>query len=443
MSCGTSCGTKAGGCGSGGACSSGCSTKNNVFDWFSFMPMSYNENYAVVEISFKKGARKGFYRNSQGLDLFKGQLVVVEAAQGFDIGEVSLQGELVKPQMKKRKITERDDTIRNIVRIATEADIDLYLDGRNRENETMVRARAIAHSHNIEMKIGDVEYQGDGKKLTIYYIADGRIDFRELVKVYAREFKVKIEMRQIGARQEAARIGGMGTCGRELCCSTWLQDFKSVTTQAVRYQNLAINTEKMSGQCGRLKCCLNYELDTYNDSLKKFPKNADKIETSEGVAYLRKTEILKKELWYSYDKSNAIVKLSIDSVQQLLWMNKQGQRPESLANFAIAEEKVIDESKHEDLVGNVSLQVLESKARKKHQQFKKQQQQNQPNRGKQDGNRAPRSEQQQTQQRPKNTQQNRPPQQGGNNKPRPNNNRNRSNNNNNKQNPNTNDKGES
>lgn len=377
MSCGSACGTKESGCGSSGGCSSGGCNKNNVFDWFSFMPLSYNENYAVVEISFKKGARKGFYRNSQGLDLFKGQLVVVEAAQGFDIGEVSLQGELVKPQMRKRKVSERADTIRNIIRLATEEDIDLFLDGRNRENEAMVRARAIAHSHKVDMKIGDVEYQGDGKKLTIYYIADGRVDFRELVKVYAKEFKVKIEMRQIGARQEAARIGGVGMCGRELCCSTWLQDFKSVTTQSVRYQNLAINTEKMSGQCGRLKCCLNYELDTYNDALKKFPKNADKIETSEGIAVLRKTEILKKEMWYSYEKSGgAPIKLSVESVQQLLWMNKQGQKPESLANFAIAEEKIVDESKHEDLVGHVNLQALEQKHRKNRNKHQKPQQRN-------------------------------------------------------------------
>ncbi len=399
MSCG-SCGSKDGktsGCGSGGSCSSGGCNRNNVFDWFSFMPTSSFENFNIIEVSFKKGARKGFYRNVNNLDLYKGQLVVVEAAQGYDVGEVNLQGELVRAQMKKRRITERDDTIRNIMRLATEEDIDIFLDGRNKENDTMVRARAIARSMNLEMKIGDIEFQGDGKKLTVYYIADGRVDFRELVKVYVRDFKAKIEMRQIGARQEAGRIGGIGTCGRELCCSTWLQDFKSVTTQAVRYQNLSINTEKMSGQCGRLKCCLNYELDTYNDALKKLPKNAEKIETAGGTAYLRKNEILKKLMWYSLESTPGVFyKLDIETVQQLLWMNKQGEKPEALGTFTVAEEKTVDESKHEDLVGHVSLSSLEEKDRRNRQgnrnrnqgnrpqqQNKSSQQQNSPKEGEQ------------------------------------------------------------
>lgn len=336
-------------------------------DWFSDMPISFNENFNIIEVSFKKGARKGFYRNSANItDLHKGQLVVVEAAQGYDVGEVSLQGELVKAQMKKRKITERDDTIRNVMRIANEQDTKTVGEIRARENETMVRARAISRSMNLEMKIGDVEYQGDNKKVTIFYTADDRVDFRELVKVYAKEFKVKIEMRQIGARQEAGRIGGIGTCGRELCCSTWLNDFKSVTTQTVRYQNLAINTDKLSGQCGRLKCCLNYELDTYNDALRNFPKAADKIETEEGVAFLKKTEILKKQMWYEYDMQRGnFFKLDIEDVKELLWMNKNGKKPKSLDDFAIEEEVKVDESKHEDLVGQVTLATLEEKERKK------------------------------------------------------------------------------
>lgn len=355
------------GCGtSGGGCSSGGCNRMNVYDWFAGMPVSFNENYNVVEISFKTGARKGFYRNTQNLDIYKGQLVVVEAAQGYDVGEVSLKGELVKAQMKKRKVTERDDTIRNIMRLATEEDIALLKQVREKENETMVRARAISRSHNLEMKIGDVEYQGDDKKVTIYYTADGRVDFRELVKVYAKEFKVKIEMRQIGARQEAARVGGVGTCGRELCCSTWLGDFKSVTTQTVRYQNLAINTDKLSGQCGRLKCCLNYELDTYNDALKNFPKQADKIDTEEGLAVLKKTEILKKQMVYEYiEQRGNFIKVDIEDVKEMLWMNKNGKKPKSLKDFAIIEEVKVDESKHEDLVGQVSLSTLEEKERKK------------------------------------------------------------------------------
>ena len=354
------------GCGSTGGCSTGGCNRMNVMDWFADMPISFNENFNIIEVSFKKGSRKGFYRNPANLDFNKGELVVVEAAQGYDVGEVSLQGELVKLQMKKRKVTERDDTIRNVLRKANEVDINALLDARNKEVDTMVRARAMARQMNLEMKIGDIEYQGDNKKVTIFYTADGRVDFRELVKIYARDFKVKIEMRQIGARQEAARVGGIGTCGRELCCSTWLNDFKSVTTHAVRYQNLAINTDKLSGQCGRLKCCLNYELDTYNDALKGFPKHADKLDTEAGVAWLRKTEILKKQMVYEYVEQKGIyIRLDIADVKEILQMNKAGNKPKSLDDFAIEEKIKVDESKHEDLVGQVTLQTLEEKERKK------------------------------------------------------------------------------
>ncbi|MDB5283174.1 MAG: hypothetical protein JWO06_2249 [Bacteroidota bacterium] len=354
------------GCQSKGGCTSGGCNRMNVMDWFTDIPISFNENFNIVEISFKKGARKGFYRNTSNLELTRGQLVVVEAAQGYDTGEVSLKGELVKAQMKKRKVTERDDTIRNIMRIATEQDIKTVVEIRAKEQETMIRSRAISRSMNLEMKIGDVEFQGDNKKVTIFYTADDRVDFRELVKVYAKEFKVKIEMRQIGARQEAGRIGGIGTCGRELCCSTWLNDFKSVTTQTVRYQNLAINTDKLSGQCGRLKCCLNYELDTYNDALRNFPKHAEKIDTEDGMAWLKKTEILKKQMWYEYDSDRGnFFKLDIDDVKDLIAMNKAGKKPKSLDDFALVEEVKVDESKHEDLVGQVTLATLEEKERKK------------------------------------------------------------------------------
>jgi len=375
MGCGTHASSGEGGavagCGSGGSCSSGGCNRMNVFNWFADMPISFNENYSIVEISFKSGSRKGFYRNNQNLDLHKGQIVVVEAAQGYDVGEVSLQGELVKAQMKKKRVTERDDTIRNILRVANEQDVKVLEDARSREPETMVRARAIARTYNLDMKIGDIEFQGDYKKVTIFYTADDRVDFRELVKVYAKEFKVKIEMRQIGARQEAARIGGVGSCGRELCCSTWLNDFKSVTTQAVRYQNLAINTDKLSGQCGRLKCCLNYELDTYNDALRNFPKNAERLETEEGTAYLKKTEILKRLMWYEYaEQRGNFFKLTVDDVKDFLWQNKQGKKPKGLVEVAVVEDVKVDESKHEDLVGQVSLATLEQKDRKKKQHHK-------------------------------------------------------------------------
>ena len=413
MGCGSgSCGTAkegetAAGCGSKGGCSTGGCNKNNVSDWLADMPLSFNETFNIVEVAFKKGSRKGFYRNTANIDMHKGQLIVVEAAQGFDIGEVSLQGELVKVQMKKNKITERDDTIRNVIRIATESDINTFLDGRNKENETMIRARAISKTYNLQMKIGDVEYQGDGKKLTIYYTAEDRVDFRELVKIYARDFKVKIEMRQIGARQEAARIGGMGTCGRELCCSTWLQDFKSVTTQAVRYQNLAINTEKMSGQCGRLKCCLNYELDTYNDALKKFPKNVDRIETEEGTATLRKTEILKKLMWFEYEGTHGNpFKLNVETVSELIWMNKSGKKPASLSNYNVVEEVAVDESKHDDLVGQVSLSTLMEKDRRNKNKGRNNNR-NSNQSGNRD-NRGPRQENKDTENKPPQENRNRP-----------------------------------
>lgn len=343
----------------------------NVFDWFSGMPLSPFDRFPMIEVSFKKGMRKGFYRNTHQLDLVRGQLVVVESSQGYDIGEVALQGELVRAQMKKKKVTERDDTIRSVVRVAAEEDINQFLDFRNKEKNLMIRARAIAKTLDLNMKIGDVEFQGDGKKLTVYYIADDRVDFRELVKVFARDFKVKIEMRQIGARQEASRIGGVGTCGRELCCSTWLTDFKSVNTASIRYQHLSLNTDKMSGQCGRLKCCLNYELDTYNDALKKFPRHADKIETEAGIAFLRKTEILKGTMCYAYaDQPGNLIRIPLESVKELLWMLKNGKKPQSLENFAEVVE-VKDESKHDDLVGQVSLKTLENKDRKRRRDHQK------------------------------------------------------------------------
>ena len=356
------------GCGSSGGCSTGGCNKMNTFDWFADIPLSDNFNFNLVEISFKNGARKGFYRNDKKIELFRGDIVMVEASQGFDLGEVSLSGELVKIQMKKKDVKESADTIRNILRKETEDDIKKMQVLRGKEKAMLVKARVISRSLDLEMKVGDIEFQGDGKKATFFYTADNRIDFRELVKQYAGTFKVKIEMRQIGARQEAGRIGGIGSCGRELCCSTWLSDFESVSTGAARYQQLSINTDKLSGQCGRLKCCLNFELDTYMDALKSIPKNPDKIRTKEGTAYLRKTDIFKKELTYNIDKSNKYYKLSAEDVATLIQMNKKGEHPNSLSNFNIVEEpkdKELDEAYNEDLVGSVSLKTLEKKARKK------------------------------------------------------------------------------
>jgi len=369
MACSTSAG-----CGSSGKCSSGGCNKMNSFDWFADIPLSDNYNFKLVEISFKNGSRKSFYNNDQKLDLFRGDYVVLDASQGYDIGEVALTGELVKLQMKKKDVKETSDNIRKILRKATPEDIEKLQSLREKEKPMLVKARVIARNLNLDMKIGDVEFQGDGKKATFYYTAENRVDFRELVKQYAGEFKVKIEMRQIGARQEAGRIGGMGSCGRELCCSSWLSDFDSVSTSSARYQQLSINTDKLSGQCGRLKCCLNYELDTYLDALKGIPKNPDKIRTKEGIAFLRKTDIFKKELTYNLDKTNKYFKLSAEDVSKLLIMNKKGEFPNSLVDFNIVEElEETDDNKdfNNDLVGSVSLSTLEKNTKKKRRNKRK------------------------------------------------------------------------
>ncbi|MCD8529172.1 MAG: hypothetical protein LRY27_04275 [Chitinophagales bacterium] len=371
------------GCGSSGGCSTGGCNKMNTFDWFADIPLSDNYNFNLIEVSFKNGSRKGFYRNDKKLDLFRGDCVVVEASQGYDIGEVSLTGELVKLQMKKKDVKETADTIRNVMRKAEETEMKQLEDLRLDEKGMLVKARVIARSLNLEMKIGDVEYQGDGKKATFYYTADNRVDFRELVKQYATQFKVKIEMRQIGARQEAGRIGGMGSCGRELCCSTWLSDFDSVSTGAARYQQLSINSDKLSGQCGRLKCCLNYELDTYLDALKGIPKNAEKLKTQEGLAYLRKTDIFKKELTYNIDKTNKYYKLSVEDVRKVQQMNKNNEMPATLADFNIQEEakaKEVEEAYSADLVGSVSLQTLEKKSKNQKRRNKNKKRRNNNNR---------------------------------------------------------------
>lgn len=364
-------GCSTGGCGSSGGCSTGGCNKLNTFDWFAEIPISDNYHFNLVEISFKNGARKGFYRNDGKIDLYKGDYVVVDAAQGYDIGEVSLKGELVKLQMKKKGVKESSDTIRRILRKASDSDLEQLETLREREKNTMIKARVISRELNLEMKIGDVEFQGDGKKVTFYYTAEGRVDFRELVKRYVSEFSMKIEMRQIGARQEAGRIGGIGSCGRELCCSSWLTDFKSVSTGAARYQQLSINTEKLSGQCGRLKCCLNYELDTYMDALKGIPKNAEKLKTEEGTAFLRKTDVFKRELTYCIDKTNKFYKLSGVDVREILKMNKEGKKPISLVDFNIETVTEKEKDQYEELVGQINLKAIEKKPKRKNKRRNK------------------------------------------------------------------------
>ena len=316
------------GCKGEGSC--GCN-KKNTYDWLSDIELPQYNAFDVVEVSFKNGARKGFYVNQEFSRAETGDNVVVESGTGYDVGTITLSGELVRLQMKKKKVA-TTAVLPNIIRRCNERDFEKLQEARELEKHTMVRARVIARSLKLDMKIGDVEFQGDKRKATFYYTADGRVDFRELIKLFAKEFKVKIEMRQIGARQESARIGGLGSCGRELCCSTWLTDFKSVSTAAARYQNLAINQSKLSGQCGRLKCCLNYELDSYMDALTDFPKRADILITEAGRATLVKTDIFKRTMYYVYrgSKNNKFYPLDVERVKAILEMNAIGKKPVEL-----------------------------------------------------------------------------------------------------------------
>jgi len=342
----------------------------NVFDWLSALPLHDSAKpYPVIEVTFNKGSRKDFYRNNTAHLLEKGEMIVVEGVGGFDVGQISLTGELVKLQMKKYGV---DDTpaIKRVLRPATDDDLRVFEDQKKREQEVMIRSRAIAKQLKLEMKVCEVEIQADGKKATFFYTADQRVDFRELIKIYAGEFRVKVEMRQIGARQESAKVGGIGSCGRELCCSTWLTDFKSVNTTAARYQNLSINQTKLSGQCGRLKCCLNYELDTYMDALRVFPENADSIQTVQGTASLQKRDIFRNLMWYSYSDSNKQYPMSIDRVKEIITLNRQGIKPDELQPVELeldtAEKKGIkvDVGFVND-VGQISLKALEKSSKKK------------------------------------------------------------------------------
>jgi cell fate regulator YaaT (PSP1 superfamily) len=303
----------------------------NTYDWLSDIDLPEYNAFDVVEVSFKNGARKGFYVNQPFVLAETGDNVVVESGNGYDVGTITLSGELVRLQMKKKKVS-KSQVLPNIIRCANERDFERLKEARAMEQESMVKARVISRTLKLDMKIGDVEFQGDKRKATFYYTADGRVDFRELIKQFAKEFKVKIEMRQIGARQESARIGGLGSCGRELCCSTWLTDFKSVSTAAARYQNLAINQAKLSGQCGRLKCCLNYELDTYMDALTDFPKKADVLLTEAGKATLVKTDIFKRTMYYQYrdGKNTKFYPLEVERVKAILAINAEGKKPMEL-----------------------------------------------------------------------------------------------------------------
>lgn len=297
------------------------------------MPDNYKP-FDVVEIRFK-GSRKEFFRNSNGLELYTGDPVVLESDMGYDVGHVSISGELVRLQLKKRGLREDSDLIRTITRKATERDMERYQEAKFREVKILERARTIALMLKLEMKLSDIEIQGDNKKVIFFYTAESRVDFRELIKRFAEEFKLRIEMRQIGYREEASRLGGIGSCGRELCCSTWLTDFKLVNTSAARYQNLSINMLKLSGQCGKLKCCLNYELDTYMEALDEFPKaKTVRLDTETGAAYMVKTDILKRLTWFVYEDKHNWICMPLETINEYLAMNARGEKaPELIGEY--------------------------------------------------------------------------------------------------------------
>ncbi len=367
MGCGN-CGTGTPkGCKSNGSCGTGSCNRMNVYDWLKNMPFSDEDNSCkIVEISFKQGSRKDYYRNVTLQQFEKGELVTLEGVSGFDVGEVSLTGELVRLQMKKRGIDELNPDLKKIIRRSTDKDIQTFEQQKAREPEALMRSRAISRQLNLGMKLSEVEFQADGRKATFFYTADDRVDFRELIKIYASEFKVKVEMRQIGIRQDAGKVGGIGSCGRELCCATWLTEFKSVTTTAARYQNLSINQTKLSGQCGRLKCCLNYELDTYLDALQGFPNNADVLQTVKGAASLIKKDIFKNLMWYMLPDSSKQYPVSIHRVKEIVRMNAKGERPNELEAVEIGSGKPKEiEPTFVDVVGQISLRSLERNSKKR------------------------------------------------------------------------------
>jgi len=356
----------------------------NAFDWLRNLPVADDTaTCRVVEISFNNGSRKDYYRNPLLQPFEKGEMVVVEGVTGVDLGEVSLTGEIVRLQLRKKNIREENPEMKKILRRATDRDIEMWKQNKAREPEAVIRSRAIAKQLKLDMKISQVEMQADGRKATFFYIADGRVDFRELIKVYASEFRVKVEMRQIGARQEAGKVGGIGSCGRELCCATWLTDFKSVNTAAARYQNLSINQTKLSGQCGRLKCCLNYELDTYLDALQHFPENCDVLKVAKGNATLVKKDIFRNLMWYCLPDSTKQYPLTIERVKKIRALNQQGVIPEELEAVELTSTK-IKEPEHEfvDVVGHISLRSLEKTARKKQQETNRAREQGQGGRRK-------------------------------------------------------------
>lgn len=404
---GHSCGTKASnGCENVNTC--GNSYKLSVFDWLSEVQNPSSTKTDFVEVRFKND-RKAFYKNVHFLPLHIGSIVTVESNPGHDVGVVSLTGELVKIQMKKKKASVENP--QKIYRLANQKDIEIWQNSREKEDSIKTEARKIAQNLKLEMKITDVEFQGDGAKVTFYYTADNRVDFRQLIKEYAGAFRTKIDMKQIGFRQEAAKVGGIGSCGRELCCSTWLTDFRSVNTNAARYQQLSINPQKLAGQCGKLKCCLNYELDSYLDALHDFPSTSTTLDTEKGKAFCIKIDVFKKKMWFAYvEHSMSWYDIDIAKIKQLISLNKKGEKTPPLEDL-IAKDLLAVSA---DLIQENRVDRFE---KKKKNSFQKKNSSNQPQQKVQNGNPRNKANNQGNSQR--NTAQNNVSSENKNNAPKP------------------------
>ncbi|WP_212901329.1 PSP1 domain-containing protein [Capnocytophaga canimorsus] len=360
------------GCKNNGVCGTDGCNKLSVFDWLSNLQMPGGEvKFDCVEVRFKN-SRKEYFRNSENLPLQMGDVVATEANPGHDVGIVTLTGELVRLQMKKNKVNWHDEKLPKVYRKANQKDLDIWQEVRAKEEKVQKQSRELAIALGLEMKISDVEFQGDGSKATFYYTAEERVDFRQLIKDMAKTFSTRIEMRQIGFRQEASRLGGIGSCGRELCCSTWLTDFRSVTTAAARYQQLSLNPQKLAGQCGKLKCCLNYELDTYLDALRDFPKMETKLLTEKGRATCQKIDIFKRFMWFTYDdESINWHKLTVDQVNEIITQNKKGVKIAALEDFALTAEETTLLPEFQNVVGQDSLTRFDNKKSKRNKNKKR------------------------------------------------------------------------
>jgi cell fate regulator YaaT (PSP1 superfamily) len=380
MSCKTcsSGGGKPNGCQTNGTCSTSGCNKLEVYNWLANIDLPGGQKtYDILEVRFKN-SRKDFFRNAQKINIQVGDIVVVDASSGFDVGVVSIVGELAKIQVAKKNKDFKPLETRKILRIADQKDIDLWIKARSKEKELMYKARTLALNIGLEMKISDVEYQGDMSKAIFYYTAEGRVDFRQLIKDMAGEFRIRIEMKQIGSRQESSRLGGIGSCGRELCCSTWLTDFRSVSTSAARYQQLSLNPQKLAGQCGKLKCCLNFELDSYLESLKAFPKKEIKLKTQKGDAYHVKTDVFKGTMWYAYRGESELFPLTPERAKEIIESNKNGKKPSDLKDYQIKETVIVEEVGYSNVVGQDSVSRFEKTFKKpKKKNFRRKKQPNQ------------------------------------------------------------------